>query len=252
MGARRSRRRQHRQRHGVLDRGAARARLNCASATTSQPCAARARGLRHQPVVRRDVAASARRARPPPAPAAPRRRPETRRASTRASARTTRRARCGGPPRGRPHRVVDHRLVGLQHGHVGPASRDRVDARPERRAGEQDAVRAGADRVVGEREEAPGHRARRGRRRSRARSADRLSSSRFIRTQSGHARSNSALIGAIECASAWISAIAVRRRQPRRGAPSRASAVPATTRRTRSARARADRTSAATAGRSAP
>ncbi len=54
-------------------------------------------------------------------------------------------------------RIVDHRLVGLQHRPVGPASRHRVDARTERRAGEQDRRRAGVDRVAGEREEAPGH-----------------------------------------------------------------------------------------------
>src|ERR1700750_793793 len=39
---------------------------------------------------------------------------------------------------------------------------------------------------------------------SRARSADRLSSSRFISLASGHAFANAASIGAMECLRAWI------------------------------------------------
>src|ERR1700694_1091422 len=39
---------------------------------------------------------------------------------------------------------------------------------------------------------------------SRARSADRLSSTRFIRVASGHSRANESSIGTIECFKAWI------------------------------------------------
>ena len=44
---------------------------------------------------------------------------------------------------------------------------------------------------------------------SRARSAERLSSSRFIRSASGQSRSKAALMGATEWASAWIRAMRV-------------------------------------------
>jgi len=57
-----------------------------------------------------------------------------------------------------PRRVGDHRLVGLQHRDVGKAARDSVDAGPERRAREENAANAGADRVLREVDEARGHR----------------------------------------------------------------------------------------------
>src|SRR6476661_4685196 len=44
---------------------------------------------------------------------------------------------------------------------------------------------------------------------SRARSADRLSSSRFISRASGQCFANATSIGAIECFSAWISAMRI-------------------------------------------
>src|SRR3954470_16108272 len=54
---------------------------------------------------------------------------------------------------------------------------------------------------------------------SRARSADRLSSSKFISRAPGHSRANDASTGAIECFRAWIRAmrIAFGRAAPRQG-----------------------------------
>ena len=53
--------------------------------------------------------------------------------------------------------LLDHRLVGLQHRHRRVRAGDRLDAGAERRAGEQDGVRTGADGVAAERQEALGH-----------------------------------------------------------------------------------------------
>src|SRR5947199_10230796 len=46
---------------------------------------------------------------------------------------------------------------------------------------------------------------------SRARSADRLSSSKFISRASGHSRANDASTGAIECFRAWMRAMRIER-----------------------------------------
>ena len=134
------------------------------------------------------------------------RRRETPAASTPAWAQKSppaRRCRLGAHPR---CSLVDHRLVGLEHRHRREPLLDRVDAGAEGRAGEEDRLGAGGRPRSRRAREARAS----SRRRAaplRARSADRLSSSRFMRCASGQSRSSASLIGATECASAWISAM---------------------------------------------
>ena len=141
----------------------------------------------------------ARPARPPPASARSRRRQEIPAASRPASAGTSTAGRSCGPADG----LLDHRFVRLEHRHRRVSAGDRLDAGAECRAGEQDRVRAGSRPRI----------ARVARKRSvmasvsppsRARSADRLSSSKFISRASGQSFANDASIGAIECFRAWI------------------------------------------------
>ena len=90
---------------------------------------------------------------------------------------------------------------------AAPGRRAGLDAGAEGGAGEQDAVRARCRRRSGPGSgSAPSWRAA-SRRRS-ARSAERLSSIRVISRASGHRRAKAASMGAAECRSAWIRAIA--------------------------------------------
>ncbi len=149
------------------------------------------------------------------------------------------------------HRVVDHRLVRLLHRHVRPAAPDRIDAGAERGTREENSRRPGAQRVVGERDEAFAHAPVEG---AGTREIRRQAVVQQVHPQRLRPRALELRVDRRDRMGQRVD-----QRDPvrhasgvRRARAACACAAPATTRRTRPARTRAGRTSAAWPGRTAP